>query len=91
MKGPLFGLNREIRPGALDVDEGDEHVGDGDLGSVDDFRHELGELGVLVGTGGGTSARRGGRGTKSVTDDLGSRLHELLCEMRVSYRRVKLV
>ena len=89
MKGPLFGLDGEIWPGALDVDEGDKYVGDGDLGSLDDVRDELGELGVLVGAGGRTAA--GGRGsweTKSEVDDLGSGLHELFCGMKVSYGSV---
>ena len=27
MKDPAFGLDREIRPSALDTDEGDEDVG----------------------------------------------------------------
>ena len=89
VKGPLFGLNREIRPGALDVDEGDNDVGNGNLSSLDDVRDKLGELGVLVGTGDGTSTRRrGGWGTKGEVDDLSGRLYELFCEVRVSYGRV---
>jgi len=71
VKGPLFGLNGEIRPGALDVDEGDKDVGDSDLSSLDNVRDELGELGVLVGAGDRASARRrGGWNTKSEVDDL---------------------
>ena len=35
VEGPLFGLDGEIRPGALDVDEGDKEVGDGNLSSCD--------------------------------------------------------
>jgi hypothetical protein len=86
MKGPLLGLNGEIGPCALDVDEGDKNVGDADLSSFDDGRDELGELWVLVGAGDRTSARsRGGWETKSKVDDLRSRLDELLCEIKVSY------
>ena len=77
MKSPLFGLNGEIRPGALDVDEGDKNVGDRYLGSLDDRRDELGELGVLVGAGARASARRSGWETKSKVDDLNSRLDKL--------------
>ena len=51
MKGPLFGLDREIRLGPLDVDEGDKDVGDTDLSSLDNVRDELGELRVLAGAG----------------------------------------
>jgi len=73
VKGPLFGLNGEIRPGSLDVDEGDKDVGDGNLSPLEDSRDKLGELGVLAGTGDGTSARRrGGWDTKGEVDDLSS-------------------
>ena len=85
MKGPLFGLNREIRPGALNVDEGDEDVGGSGLCSLDDVRDELSELGVLVSAGSGTSARSGGGWeVKSKVDDLDGGLDKLLCESRVS-------
>ena len=78
MQGPLFGLNRKIRPGALDVDEGDKDVGDGGLSSLDDVRDELGELCVLVVAGGRTSAGRGSRDIESEFDDFDGRLHEVL-------------
>jgi len=78
VEGPLFRLNGKVWPGALDVDEGDKYVGDGNLGSLDDVRDELSELGVLVGAGDRTSARRRGGGeTKGEVDDLGGRLDEL--------------
>ena len=86
MQGPVLGLNGEIWLGALDVDEGDKDVGDGNLSSLDDVRDKLGELWVLVGAGDGTSA--GGRScweTKGEVNNLGSRLHELFCEIKVSY------
>jgi len=87
VQGPVLGLNGEIWLGALDVDEGDKDVCDGNLSSLDDVRDKLGELWVLVGAGDGTSAgRRGGWETKSKVNDIGSRLHELFCEMKVSYR-----
>ena len=70
MKGPLFGLDGEIRPGALDVDEGDKDVGDGGLGSLDDASNELCEFGVLVGTSGGASSRSGGGDIESEVDNL---------------------
>lgn len=44
VKGPLFGLDGEIGPGASDVDEGNKDIGDGDFGSLDNVRHELSEL-----------------------------------------------
>ena len=86
MKGPLFGLDREIRLGALDEDEGDEDVGDGGFSSLDDACNEFGELGVLVGAGGGPSARRGrgGGDIESVVDNLDCCLHEMFCEIQVS-------
>ena len=75
---PLFGLDGEVWPGAFDVDEGDEDVGESGLGSLDDCRDELGKFGVLVGAGGRTSARRRGRwDTEGVVDDFDSRLHDL--------------
>ena len=86
MQGPVLGLNGEIWLGALDVDEGDKDVGDGNLSSLDDVRDKLGELWVLVGAGDGTSA--GGRSyweTKGEVNNLGGRLHELFCEIKVSY------
>ena len=87
MQGPFLGLDGEIWLGALDVDEGDKYVGDGDLSSLDDVRDKLGELWVLVGAGDGTSAgRRSGWETKSEVNNIGGRLHELFCEMKVSYR-----
>ena len=88
MKGPLFGLNREIWLGALDVDEGDKYVGDGNLSALDDVRDELGELGVLVGAGGRSSARRRGSWeTKGEVDDFDGRLDQLFYEMKVSELR----
>ena len=54
---PLLGLNGEIRSGTLDVHEGDKDVGHGDFSSLEDFRHELGELRVLARTGDCASAR----------------------------------
>jgi len=84
VKGPLLGLNREVGLGALDVDEGDKDVGDGNLSSLDDIRDELGELGVLVGADDRTSTRRGGWEIKGEVDDLSCRLHELFCEIKVS-------
>ena len=58
VKGPFLCLDREIRLGALDVDEGDKQVGDGNLSSFDNVRYELGELRVLAGAGNCSSARR---------------------------------
>jgi hypothetical protein len=77
VKCPLFGLNGEIRLGALDVDESDKDVRDRHLSSLEYRRHELGELGVLVGAGGRSSARRGGWDTESKVDDVDCRLNEL--------------
>ena len=80
VKGPVFGLYREIRPGALDVDEGDKDVGDGNLSALNDTRDELGELGVLVVAGDGTpTRRRGGWETKGEVDDFSGRLDDLFC------------
>ena len=84
VKGPLFGLNREIGFGTLDVDEGDKDVGDSNLSSLDDIRDKLGELGVLVGADDGASTRRGGWETKGEVDNLSRRFHELFCEIKVS-------
>lgn len=58
VKGPLFGLYGKIGFGTLDVDQSNEEVGDGNLGSLDEIRDEVGELGVFVRTSGRTSARR---------------------------------
>jgi len=81
VKGPLFGLDREIRLGALDVDEGNKDVGDRNLSSLDDVRDELGKLGVLAGAGDRTSARRRGSWeTKGKVDDLSGRLNKLFDE-----------
>ena len=91
MQGPLFGLDGEIRPGAFDVDEGDEDVRDGGFSSLDDVRDELTELGVFVGAGGGSSARRGRGDIKGVGDDIDGRLHELFYKVQVGNGRVDLV
>ena len=91
MEGPVFSLNGEIRPGALDVDKGDEDVGDDNLCSLDDTGNEFGELGVLIGASGGVSARRGWGDTESEVDDLNSRLRYLFYESQVSNRRVYLI
>ena len=91
MEGPVFSLDGEIRPGALDVDKGDEDVGDSGLCSLDDTGSELGEFGVLVSTSGGASSGRGRGDIESVVDDLNSRLHYLFCESQVSNRRVYLI
>lgn len=86
VKGPLLGLNGEIRPSALDVEEGDKDVGDCDLSPRNNICHELGELGVLAGARDCASAGRGGGwDTEGKRDDLSSRLDDLFCEMKVSY------
>ena len=92
VKSPLFGLNGEIRLGALDVHEGDQKVGGGNLSSLDHVRYELGELRVLVCAGDGTtSRRRGGRGTEGNVNDLSSGLNNVLCEMKVRSGKVNVM
>jgi len=76
VESPFFGLDGKIGFGALDVDECNKDVGDGNLSSFDDVRYELGELRVLVGAGDGASARRSW-GTKGKLNDLGSLLDYL--------------
>ena len=78
VEGPLLCLNGEIRLGAFDVREGNKKVGGSNLSSLDNVRHELGELRVLAGAGNCASARRGGGwDTKGQVNDLGSGLNNM--------------
>lgn len=73
VEGPVLRLDGQVGLGTLDVDEGDQDVGHGDLGSLDDTRDELGELGVLVVAGERASAgARGGWEIKGKVDDFSS-------------------
>lgn len=86
VQSPFLCLNGEIGLGSLDVDEGNEEVGERDLGSLDNVRDKLSELGVLVGAGNRASARRGGGGyTEGHVYDLSSGLNDMFCERKVSY------
>lgn len=84
VEGPVLALDGQVRLGALDVDEGDEDIGEGNLGSLDDTRDELGKLGLFVVAGQRTAARRGGGEIKGKVDDFDGGLNELFCESMVS-------
>ena len=51
MNGPAFGLDSEIRPSALDADEGDEDVSGSGLSWLDGTGNELSRLGEKNGRG----------------------------------------
>ena len=51
MNGPAFGLDSEIRPSALDADEGDKDVGGSGLSWLDGTGNELSRLGEKNGRG----------------------------------------
>ena len=69
MKSPAFGLDGEIRPSVLNVDEGDEDVGGSGLSWLGDTSNELSEL---IGVHGRACVRKG-RGIEGIVDDLNGR------------------
>lgn len=62
VEGPVFSLDREMRFGSVDVDEGYQYGGHLDVRGVQDVRDEVHKVGTLLGapvgpaTGGGGSA-----------------------------------
>ena len=74
MNGPAFGLGSEIRPSALDADEGNKDVGGSGLSWLDGTSNELSGLGEKNGRGRMRMNLNRSSATRQGTEGIGMRM-----------------
>jgi len=81
VESPIFGLNREVGFGAVDVDEGHQDGGHPHVRGTQDVRDEVRKVGALFGAPVWSATRGGGSAERVV-----NHFHGLLDQMVLSRR-----